>query len=125
MKLSKFLTLAFVLTLFSLLYVWQQTEVFRLAYDGQKNQAAFQDLLDTNSILRYNLKKNTSLVRLGNKVSTSGEFELPANYCLVRLSAPRERTRLARPNAVKKPSLLASIFEVRRQAEAKTLTSSH
>jgi hypothetical protein len=124
MKLSKFLTLAFMITSFSLLYVWQQTEVFRLAYAGQKNLAVFQDSLDENSLLRYNLKKDTSLVRIGTKASASGDFQMPDNYCLVRLATAKEGIKAAKGYSPKKKNLLSRIFEVKRQAEAKTLNPS-
>lgn len=124
MKLSKFLNLAFIITFFSLLYVWQQTEVFRLAYDGQKNLAFFEDLLDENSNLRYNLKKNTSLVRIGSKVSAHGDFQMPDNYCLVKLVNPQESLKTASSRLPKKRNLLSRIFDIKRQAEAKTINSS-
>jgi hypothetical protein len=123
-RLPKFIILSFVITCFCLLYVWQQTEVFRLAYDGQKNLSAFQDLLDENSILRYNLKKNTSLVRIGNKFCVSGDFQMPDNYCLVKMGSPKENLKVASSHSPKKKNLLSRIFEIKRQAEAKTLNSS-
>jgi len=124
MKLSKFLALAFMITFFSLFYVWQQTEVFHLAYDGQKNLAAFQDLLDENSILRYNLKRNTSLVRIGSKVSNSGDFQMPDNYCLVKLDIAKKSVKVASNHPPQKKNLLSRIFDIKRQAEAKTINSS-
>jgi len=124
MKLSKFLNLAFIITFFSLLYVWQQTEFFRLAYDGQKNLAFFEDLLDENSNLRYNLKKNTSLVRIGSKVSAYGDFQMPDNYCLVRAVNPQESLKTANARSPKKKNLLSRIFDIKRQAEARTINSS-
>lgn len=124
MKLSKFLNLAFIITFFSLLYVWQQTEVFRLAYEDQKNLAFFEDLLDVNSNLRYNLKKNTSLVRIGSKISACGDFQMPDNYCLVKLVNPQQSLKIASSRLAKKRNLLSRIFDIKRQAEAKTITSS-
>lgn len=125
MKLSKFLSIASLTTLVCLIYVWQQTEVFRLAYDEQKRQAKFQDLLDENSLLRYNLKKKTSLVHIGNAVSGTGEFQMPENYCLVRLVKPQKSLNFAGSRSHKRESLFAKIFGRIRQAEAKTLTPSY
>ncbi|MBU1999172.1 MAG: hypothetical protein KKE64_06720, partial [Candidatus Omnitrophica bacterium] len=71
MKLSKFLLLAFIVTSAALFYVWQQTEIFRLGYVNQKNVVDFQKLLDANSILRYNLKSETSLIQMGEALSGS------------------------------------------------------
>jgi len=124
MRLSKFLSLAFLLTFFSTLYVWQQTEVFRLAYEGQKNTASFKELLDENSFLRYNLKRNTSLVRIGTKAWQSGDFCMPANFCLVKVGQPRTNTKIAGNAASKSQTLMARIFGLKRQAEAKTISPS-
>jgi hypothetical protein len=124
MKLSKFIILAFFTTFFSLLYVWQQTEIFRLAYNGQKNLAVFKDLLDENSFLRYNLKRKTSLVQIGSRVSASGDFQMPDNYCLVKLSAPKEGLKLTYSRSSKRENLLSRIFNIKRQAEAKTINPS-
>jgi hypothetical protein len=124
MKLSRFIILAFAITVFSLLYVWQQTEVFRLAYDGQKSTRCFQDLLDENSVLRYNLKRSTSLVKIGNKLSGSGDFQMPNNYCLVKLINPNDSVRVANRRSPRRENLVARIFGVNRQAEAKTINTS-
>lgn len=121
MKLSKFLSLACFITLFSLLYVYQQTEIFRLAYMGQKKMASFEELLDKNCILRYNIEKNGSLACIGNKISDYADFQMPDKYQLVRLAPAR------RPRALKKPSspgqgLFSKAFGIRRQAEAETIS---
>ena len=123
MRLNKFLFLAFLATSFSLIYVWQQTKTVRLAYDGQKKLARFQELLDENSVLRYNLKKNTSLVKIGSRISGVSEFQMPDSYCLVKLSKPAEGVKLAKNNGSRRTNLAARIFGISRQAEAKTINS--
>lgn len=119
MKVSKFLSIVAFITSFSLLYVWQQTEIFRLAYTGQKSASAFQDLLDKNTILRYNIKKNASLIRIADKVSQAQIFEMPETYRLVRLAYPEN------PKAVKqlpkRESMAFRLFGIKSQAEAKTI----
>jgi hypothetical protein len=122
-RLPKFIILSFVITCFCLLCVWQQTEVFRLAYDGQKNLASFEELLDENSNLRYNLKRDTSLVKIGSKVCASGDFQMPDNYCLVKLTSNKEKLNSA-GRLPKKKTLVSRIFEIKRQAEARTINSS-
>jgi hypothetical protein len=84
MKLSKFIFLIVFITFFLVLYVWQQAEVFRLAYAGERDRVLLQELLDKNSRLRYDLKKNTSLIRIGNKISESADFIMPDNYLLIK-----------------------------------------
>jgi hypothetical protein len=120
MKLSKFLLMMAVLTSFSLLYVYQQTEILRLAYVGQKNCALFEDLLDKNNILRYNLGKSASLVRIGGRISDRADFNMPQSFMLVKL-APSPLTLQANAKPLKRESLFVRVFGVKRQAEAKTI----
>jgi hypothetical protein len=108
-------------TFFSLLYVWQQTEVFRLAYDSQKNFSRFQELLDENSLLRYNLKKNTSLVKLAGKNSVSRDFQMPDEYCLVKIPGAKEYPASANRHLAKRQNPIIRALGINRQAEAKTL----
>jgi len=120
MKLQKFLCAVVFVTFFSLLYVYQQSEIFRLAYVGEKNQAAFQDLLDKNTYLRYNIQSSVSLVRLGSKISESKDYEMPAAFQLVKLSNQLENiktTRLVR----RRENLLVRFFSIKREAQAKTV----
>lgn len=121
MKLSRFLILTFIITYFCLLYVRQQTEIFRLAYDNQKKIALFRDLLDENSNLRYNLKRNTSLVRINNNVSSCNDFKMPDTYCLIRQVSPQEGLKTEVNRFSKKKNLLSRMFALKRQAEAKTI----
>lgn len=118
MKIPKFLLIAFTFTFFSLLYVHQQTEIFRLAYQGQKRFTIFQDLLDKNTILRYNIDKNASLVRIGNRVSGNNNYEIPSTYRLVR-SESSEEVKFSQ--YVHRNNILAHLFEIKKQAEANTI----
>lgn len=120
MKLSKILSTLFFLTLFSLLYIYLQTEIFRLAYLGQKKQAVFQDLLDKNSVLRYNISQSSSLINIANKLSKESGLEMPGSYRLVRLSGSGEGPKLARQPS-NRETFFARVFGVRRQAEARTI----
>lgn len=120
MKLSKFLLLIGFFTCLSLLYVYQQTEIFRVAYIGQKKIVAFEDLLERNTLLRYNVGKNASLVRIGNRLSNSEDFQIPDTYRLVRLTNHTESLR-AQNKAPQKESLFSRIFGIKRQAEARTI----
>ena len=108
------------ITLFSLFYVYQQTEILRLAYVEQKQYGIFQELLDKNSLLRYNIEKKSSLVNIGSSVSAQSDYVMPEKYQLVRLVPSKEGVTLAQgsPN---KETLLSFIFGIRRQAEARTI----
>jgi len=120
MKLSKFLLGTIFVTLFSVLYVFQQSEIFRLAYVGQKKVTSFQDLLDKNAILRYNMGKSVSLVRIGNMISQAKDYEMPDTYKLVRLSQPLENLKVAE-HSYKQESTFSRLFGIKKQAEAKTI----
>ncbi|MBM3255138.1 MAG: hypothetical protein FJZ08_02420 [Candidatus Omnitrophica bacterium] len=120
MRLSRFLALTFFITSFSLLYVWQQTEIFRLAYIDQSNFTTFQDLLDKNTVLRYNMGKNTSLVRIASRLDESLAFQMPQGYHLVRLTGAKDNPKLAK-QAPQRESLAFRLFGIKRQAEAKTI----
>ena len=120
MRLNKFLSTVIYVTLFSLFYVYQQTEIVRLAYAEQKQQVVFQELLDKNSILRYNIEKNCSLVNIGGSVSNHSDFQMPDKYQLVRLVPSKEGLTFAQgsPN---RETLLSRVFGIKRQAEARTI----
>jgi hypothetical protein len=122
MKLSKILSIISFVTCLSLLYVYQQTEIIRLAYIGQKQRVLFDDLLDKNRILRYNIKRDASLVHIASRVSDGTDFQMPETYQLVRL-APSEEGLKAKGNlrAQGRETALSRIFGIKRQAEAKTV----
>jgi len=104
------------------MYVYQQTEIFRLAYIGQKESTVFHDSLDKNAMLRYNINKNTSLVLIDNRVSEYANFEMPDSYRVVKLAYPQGNLRIANQARSSKLKTIAfSLFGINRQAEAKTI----
>ncbi len=114
-----FILPAFI-TCFCLLYVYQQTEIFRLGYAGQNKLSAFQDLLDKNTLLRYNIEKNASLVHIGGRLSDDAAFQMPDTYRLVRFSnSPRGLGRSRQ--LAKREDIVSRLFGIKRQAEARTL----
>jgi hypothetical protein len=121
MKLSRLLCIITFITLFSLLYVWQQTEAFRLAYVGQRNLMIFQDLLDKNTVLRYNIQSNGSLIRVGNKVYNCADFQIPDTYRLVRVRST-EKILTESGGLANRENIIARLFGIKRQAEAKTIS---
>jgi len=120
MKLTKFLTMVVFITSFSMLYVYQQSEIFRLAYLGQKKQAVFTELLDKNTALRYNINKSSSLVSIGARISGSNDFQMPDNYRFVKFISSKGGLKLADENQ-NSQGLLARIFSLRREAQARTI----
>jgi len=122
MRLSKFLLSLTFVTFFCLLYVYQQTEIFRLAYLSQNKSAVFHDFLDKNAMLRYNINKNTSLVLIDNRISVYANFEMPDSYRVVKLAYPEGSLRIANQSRSSKLKTIAiSLFGIKRQAEARTI----
>lgn len=119
MKLSKFLPAIGFITLICLIYVYQQTEIFRLAYLGQRHMSEFQDLLDKNALMRYNIGKKISLVQIGDKISASSDFEMPQTYRFVELASVQGAA--AGSQGLPKENVFVKIFGIKRQAEAKTI----
>jgi hypothetical protein len=119
-RVNKFLSVAGIFTALSLLYVYQQTEVFRLAYTGQKKQVACQTIANKNSLLRYSIDRKTSLICLGNKISESTEFQMPDRYQYVQVSAVRKQARPA-SDLFGKESFVGKLFGLKREAQAQAL----
>ncbi len=124
MRLSKIFSLITFVTFLCVLYVYQQTEILRLAYLGQKKITVFEDLLDKNSILRYNIGRNASLVHIGNKVFKGNDLQMPDTYRLVRLTPPKNNIRLG-TNNLKRENIVSRFFSIKRQAEARTISPSN
>ena len=120
MRLSKFFSTIVFVTSFCVLYVYQQSEIFRLAYLGQKKQAIFTELLDKNTALRYNINKSSSLVNIGARINGTNDFQMPDNYRFVKFVASSGSLKLADQNQGRE-SLLAKIFGLKREAQAKTI----
>lgn len=122
MKLSKFLPAVTFITMFSLLYVYQQTEILRLAYLGQRRHAEFQDSLDKNAVLRYNIERKASLIMIGGKVSQIADFQMPETYRLVKMTNVPENLQVNQ--GLSRENIFARVFGIKRQAEAKTVNPS-
>jgi len=107
-------------TVVSLLYVHQQTHIFKLGYMAQRKSTELQDGLDKNAVLRYNISKKVSLVYIGPKVcGESKEFHMPDTYRLVKVEYPAGRMKAAQRKAA--DNLFVRIFGVEKQAEANTI----
>ena len=119
MKPFKVLLFIFFVTFICLIYVYQQSEIFYLAYLGGKRQVILSDLLDKNNVFRYNINKFSSLTYLDEKILRNVDFELPATKQLVRLRVKEDNSRLA---FEKRPNIILSFFGRARQAQAQTLS---
>jgi len=121
MKLSRFLLIMGMVTLFSLLYVYQQTEIMRFAYVGQKRVTVFDDLLDKNSVLRYNINKSASLVHIGGLILNRTDLQMPDNFQLVRLAPLKQNLKVNAQAFNNKENVISRLFGIKRQAEARTV----
>jgi hypothetical protein len=122
MKIGRLVGLILWVTFFAVLYVWQQTEIFRLGYLVQRELSSFHELLDKNSNLRYNLNKRTSLTHIDSKVSGYGDFQVPGSYLLVKV--PRDEDERGEQTASSGPlGVITGLFSIKRQAEAKTINA--
>lgn len=120
MKLTRFLSVVILLTIVSLFYVWQQTEIFCLAYKGQKRKSLYQGLTEKNAVLKYCKQSNISLVRISDTLGEKDKFQIPETYRLVRLVLP-QRSPKVKISSPERQSLLSRLFGVKKQAEAKTI----
>jgi hypothetical protein len=81
-----------------------------------------QDLLDKNTLLRYNIAKNTSLTRIGVKVSGDTDFQMPDRFQMLTMVYPKGALRpKVVDNISGRQNVLARIFGIKRQAEAMTV----
>ena len=117
---SKFLSVTVFVTSFCVLYVYQQSEIFRLAYLDSKRQNTYNELLDKNTALSYNIKKGSSLVNIGSRISGTNDFQMPDNYRFVKVITSKDGLRPVNQSQAK-TGLLASIFSLKREAQAKTI----
>ncbi|MDD5561184.1 MAG: hypothetical protein PHT50_03520 [Candidatus Omnitrophica bacterium] len=120
MKMTKFLSVTIFVTSFCVLYVYQQSEIFRLAYLGSRRQNTYNELFDKNTALSYNIKKSSSLVNIGNRISQSHDFQMPDKYRFVKVVASKDGIKPVSQSQGRE-GLLASIFGLKQEAQAKTI----
>lgn len=120
MRITRIFFIMISVTVVSLLYVHQQTHIFKLGYMAQKKNELLQDNLDKNAILRYNISKKVSLVSIGPKVcGADKEFQMPDTYRLVKVEYPAGRIQVNQRKLA--DNLFVRLFGVEKQAEANTI----
>ena len=122
MRLRRFSLLIFFITFMSLVCVYQQKQIFYLAYQGDRKQTKLQELLDRNNVLRYNLNVYSSLPYLDKRLFVkSADFEIPQVQRLVKLDFTQTKTRMTR-NPEKNKNLFTNLFNIiTKQAEARPI----
>ncbi len=122
MRFPKFLLVLSCITFIALVYTYQQSQIFYLAYQTNKRQSRLQETLDRNHILRYNIGVFGSLPCLEKSLLIGdSDFEIAQDKQLVRLKVIKaeEIANLATRN---KPNLILSLFNIiTKQAEARPI----
>lgn len=129
MRLSKFITALFVLTVFSLVYIELQVQIYDFGYKGEKKKVHIQRLTDIHSDLVYNIYKLKSANHIGIKLLSAEDSKMQFidNNHIIKLETPAQLLesggfQVSEAGADgKKPGLLAGIFFPRSQAEAEPI----
>jgi len=135
MKILRFFIFMVIITSLSLVYVFQQTEIIKLAYQTDRKSSLYQELSNENIILKYDLDTLNSLSHLGKTlVAKEAKFELPNGSQLATLELPYGLSGLRPLRQTKRKALTLSLFNLKslwlsdiaedlasRQAEAKTI----
>lgn len=124
MKLTQFLKGMGMITILSVIYINLQVQIYDFAYQARKKEKDIRRLVDHNGNMTYNISKLKSANHLGVKLlAQNSNMQFLDNSNIVKLethvSSKNERPSVAAENIEKKPNVLASIFYLRSQAEAK------
>ena len=124
MKLTKFLKGMGMITILSVIYINLQVQIYDFAYQAKKKEKDLRRLVDHNGNMTYNILKLKSANHLGVKLLTEKstmQFMDSTNVINLETHMPlkKEQRPAAGENLEKKSNILASIFSLRSQAEAK------
>lgn len=118
MRLKYFILILTIITSLSLAYVWQETEIIKLAYQSEARSRSRKELLDRNRHLRYNLISLKSCAYLGNKLlNDNSNYEIPKRSQMMTLTLPkdaepgRERA-LSRPQGIIPRGMILSALKI-------------
>ena len=124
MKLTKFLKGMGMITILAVIYINLQVQIYDFAYQAKKKEKDMRRLVDHNGNMTYSILKLKSANHLGVKLLTENsnmQFMDSNNVIKLETHIPikKEQPPAAVENIEKKPNILASIFSLRSQAEAK------
>ena len=124
MKLTQFLKGMGMITILAVIYINLQVQIYDFAYQAKKKEKDLRRLVDRNGNMTYGILKLKSANHLGVKLLTENstmQFMDSSNVIKLETHIPikKEQSPAAAPNIEKKPNILASIFSLRSQAEAK------
>jgi hypothetical protein len=124
MKLSRFFGFLIIITIISLLYVQMQVEIFKSAYLANAKESQLRDLLDTKTILVYNIDRLESAQNIGKKILCSQtELQFTSEEQIASLKLPARLAKSWKANLItrrERPryNLFAFLFNLGSQAEA-------
>ena len=120
-----------VTTVFALVYIELQVEIYDLGYQGENRKSEVQKLMDDNGYVVSNICQLKSAHHLGVQLLTdNSHLRFLDNNHIVKLEMPApllESSRLVNAekaemnHANKKSSLWVSIFSLKSQAEAEPI----
>ena len=91
MKTTRCLCVTGLVTVFSLLYVFQQTEVVKLGYKITAEEKRLEEAQDRRTSLEFTLSTIQSPISIEeNFMVPSGGFEMPHAFRLVKVEAPAD-----------------------------------
>ncbi len=115
MRTIRFLIFVSICTVLALLFVHYQVRIYLLSYEVDKNNLLYEELLDRNEILLYDINRLSSIPRISYKLSSLGdEFVIPDR--ILRIARFEEKEEKL---TEKKGNFLARIFRAITLAEAK------
>ncbi|MBM3248264.1 MAG: hypothetical protein FJZ10_02430 [Candidatus Omnitrophica bacterium] len=124
MRLSRFFGFLIMVTIISLLYVQMQVVIFQSAYAANDKESQLRDLLDTKTVLVYNIDRLESAQNIGNKMLCSkAELQFTAEEQISSLKLPAQLAKSWNANSAaqqRRPryNLVALLFNLGSQAEA-------
>ena len=124
MKLTRFLKGMAILTFLSVIYIHLQVQIYDFAYQAKRKEKDLHRWSDHNGNMTYSILKLKSANHLGVKLLTQdSNLQFRDNNNIIKLEThiplKKERSVVEPPKIEKKPNVLASIFSLRSQAEAK------
>lgn len=124
MRLNRFFGLLIMVTIISLFYVQMQVAIFQSAYAANDKGNQLRDLLDTKTVLVYNIDRLESAQNIGNKILCSKtELQFTAEDQIASLRLPAQLAKSWKVNSIVRKShpgynLFAYLFNLGSQAEA-------
>ncbi len=122
MKLFRFFKTMVLLTALSVIYINLQMQIFDLAYQAKKKEKEIHRLMDQAANFTYHILTLKSANHLGVTLLTEkSDMQFVDNRNVVNLQTPVLKAEHGpQPQKTeKKPNLLASLFSLKSQAEAK------